>query len=65
MNSIRPPLPPGAWKGAGNASLATFLAWAAWTLVQLQTGQADLDRRLQAIERRLPEPPPLAVGVRE
>lgn len=62
MRSIAPP--PHVTKGAATAGGGSFLAWVAYTLIQLQTGQAVIESRLSAIERRLP-PAQLAAQPRQ
>lgn len=59
-----PSFPPGARIASvgGGVSITGALGWIVYMLLQLQSGQAQLDMRLQAIESRLPPPRPFVVG---
>ena len=46
----------------GGLSVAGTLGWIIYMLVQLQAGQARIELRMDAIEKRIPPPRPLVVG---
>ena len=56
VKSMAPP-PAVITKGAAGTAGGSFLAWVAYTLMQLTTGQAVIETRLHAIELRLPAAP--------